>query len=664
MADLNGDGKLDIVTVNEDNDTVTVLLGNGDGTFGPAMSYPTGGTSASVAVANFNGDGKLDLAVGSVSTQTVGVLLGNGDGTFGPAQQFYSGRAAFVAAGDFNGDGKLDLVVANGEFNPSVAILIGNGDGTFQFPMVFATGGGSAEYVAVGDFNGDGKLDLATGNLSPDNVSILLGNGDGTFQPHVDYIAGTTPQSLVVADLNGDGRLDLAVGNYGSDSVSVLLGNGDGTFQSHVDFATGESPAWVAVGDFNSDGKIDLVTAGGYPSGLVSVLLGNGDGTFQTHMDFGAGRGVASVAVGDFDGDGRPDLVTSNENDYSVSVLLNSVTGGIPIASVSPASLIFGNQDVGSTSPPQTVTLSNTGAAPLSVSSIGASGDFAETNNCGSSVAAGGSCAINVTFTPTAIGTRTGTLTVTDNSNGVNGSQQMVSLTGTGINPGAMLTPTSLTFGRQVITTTSAAKKVTLTSSGTTNLSLTNIVASGDFAETNNCPASMATGTKCTLEVTFTPTATGTLTGAITITDNAANGPQSVALTGTGVEPVVLKPNSMKFNNVAEQTVSAAKVATLTNNQSTPLTISSIAASANFGESNNCGGSLAPLSSCTISVTFDPPSVGSFSGTLTVTDNAANSPQAISFVGNVGAADHAEQNVSGVWDVQSRQHQPGQVGDG
>ena len=207
--------------------------------------------------------------------------------------------------------------------------------------------------------------------------------------------------------------------------------------------------------------------------------------------------------------------------------------GSAPAASLSPTSLTFASQNVGSTSGAQAITLSNGGTAALAITSVAASGDYAQTNTCGSSVAAGANCTISVTFTPTAAGTRTGTISVTDNAAG---SPQTASLTGTGtaVGPSAALSPTSLTFAAQTIATTSPAQAITLSNSGTAALTITSIAASGDFAQTNNCGTSVAAGGSCSISVTFTPTAVGTRTGAITVTDNAPTSPQSASLTGTG----------------------------------------------------------------------------------------------------------------------------------
>ena len=229
-----------------------------------------------------------------------------------------------VAAGDFNGDGKADLAVANSD-DATVSVLLGNGDGSFQPHMDYAVGY-SPSFVATGDFNADGKLDVVVANRYDSTLSVLLGNGHGSFHSRMDYATGMYPYSVAVGDLNGDGRADLALAQGGT-VLGVLLGNGDGTFQAEVQYETGLYDLSVALGDFNNDGKADLATAneGG---NTTSVLLGNGDGTFQAHVDYATGRQPFSVAVGDFNGDGRTDLVVANSlMDNSVSVLLGNGDG-------------------------------------------------------------------------------------------------------------------------------------------------------------------------------------------------------------------------------------------------------------------------------------------------------------------------------------------------
>ena|SRR5271157_189108 len=356
VADLNGDGKLDLVVSNFISGSVGVLLGNGDGTFQPVTTYGTGGgwTPLSVAVGDLNGDGKPDLVVATGVipigfSSNISVFMGNGDGTFQPAVGYaIAADAASVAIADVNGDGKPDLLVANSGGIGTVGVLLGNGDGTFQPAVFYGSGGVYPSSVAVADVNGDGKLDLVVGNFfgrvgNRSTVGVLLGNGDGTFQTATIYDSGGNQlNSIAVADLNGDGKLDVVTGNCvragslacgyrgaaAEGVVGVLLGNGDGTFQPVVTYdSRGQSASSVAIADVDGDGKRDLVVTNLNCKGCdgsIGVLLGNGDGTFQQAISYATGHWPTFVAVGDVNADGRPDLLVANSNDGSVGVLLNN----------------------------------------------------------------------------------------------------------------------------------------------------------------------------------------------------------------------------------------------------------------------------------------------------------------------------------------------------
>ncbi len=401
VADVNHDGNPDLVVTawlcygcggSTQDGMVSVLLGNGDGTFQPAVVYDSGGQYAQgVAVADVNGDGKLDLIVANAGGESNGdgplaVLLGNGDGTFQPAVTYDPGAygADSVAVADLNGDGKPDLVVGNScgvICNSAVTVLLGNGDGTFQSAVHYGSVVGGAAAVAIADVNGDGKPDVLVAyswscTCETGSTGVLLGNGDGTLRPGPIH-PGAGGGSVAVADVNMDGKVDLIVtaacGNSascGNSTVGVLLGNGDGSFQNQVTYyAGGYQASSVAVADINGDGVPDLVVANGClvggsgcNDGPVGVLLGNGDGTFQQVIEFESGGAPQlSVAAADVNGDGKPDVIVlnsfgagSSNMGSTAGVLLNNT--GSPHVSTSTALTSSLNPSVYG----QTVTLSAT----------------------------------------------------------------------------------------------------------------------------------------------------------------------------------------------------------------------------------------------------------------------------------------------------------------
>jgi hypothetical protein len=364
VADFNGDGKLDLAIADSESNAVTVLLGNGAGGFTAASGspFPVGALPSTVAVGDFNGDGKPDLATANQLDNTVTVLLGNGAGGFTAASgsPFPVGSSPFfVAVGDFNGDGKPDLAITNHADN-NVTVLLGNGTGGFApapgspFPV-----GSEPLSVAVGDFNGDGKPDLATANYSDGSVTVLLGNGAGGFTaaPYSPLPAGNGPQSVAVGDFNGDGKPDLAISNVESDNVTVLLNitpgakllwQNDTTAQVTVHYYGGPqgnidlgwnwvnmagAPGWKLVGggDFDGDGVPDLVWMNTTTQQVTVNYYGGPEGTIYqgwSWLNEAGAPGWTVVAVADMDGNGVPDLIWQNNTTNQVAVNYYGGLGG------------------------------------------------------------------------------------------------------------------------------------------------------------------------------------------------------------------------------------------------------------------------------------------------------------------------------------------------
>jgi hypothetical protein len=324
-VDMNGDGRLDLVTADSGSGDISVYLGNGDGTFQAAQNYMGGTIVANLGVADFNGDGNPDVAFANGTA--VGVLVASGKGVFTTPQTYPAGTApTSVSFGDFNSDGITDLIATTlGNFD----VLLGNADGSYQAPVEHNSHGLNAWAGAVADFTGDGIQDFAVAHGSDQVMAIFGGNGDGTFTYLGNPDPGLFQNAIVAADMNGDGRMDLVIADQ--DGIGVLIGKGNGSFRSTLQY-TSASNLGVVVADVNRDGKLDVASTG---SG-IDVFMGNGDGTLRSPTHYGGTTTSYGIASGDFNKDGIPDLAITNTSSASVSVFLGKATGGFQPPKTTP----------------------------------------------------------------------------------------------------------------------------------------------------------------------------------------------------------------------------------------------------------------------------------------------------------------------------------------
>jgi FG-GAP-like repeat/Abnormal spindle-like microcephaly-assoc'd, ASPM-SPD-2-Hydin/FG-GAP repeat len=492
-VDLNGDGKADLVTANSGSPfgvitaNVSVLLSNGKDLFAARTDYKVGGATGNgaysgIATADLTGNGKPDLIVPITYSDEVSILLNKGKGTFAaPVNYQLPAEVLGVVAGDFNNDGKADIAVMNFGGTGSVSVLINSGTGTFS-PATSYPINGYGNGIAVGDFNKDGNLDIVATDTGG-TVSVLLGNGTGAFPSFATYPTGSSPIAVTVGDFNHDGWPDLAVANQLGQTVSILINkaDGSGTFLPKVDYTIPAGPISIATGSFRGNGTLDLVVATNSAFPGIEVLLGNNDGTFQTAVPYDTMNNAYAVTVGDFNKDGNLDLAVSIVNPGNNFAWVEVMPG-------------VGDGTFGAG-----VTLA-TGALPYGIVAADFNGDGGLDLATGNGTTAGDSGSATVLLNEPVIG----------------------------------LAPSSLTFAAQKVGTTSAAQVVTVDNPGVTPLKVTSIAISGDYSETNNCPAKLTAGKNCTINVTFSPTQTGTRTGTLSIKDSALTSVQKIALTGSG----------------------------------------------------------------------------------------------------------------------------------
>lgn len=475
-------------------DNGLLFTGDGKGNFQAGTPFVACLNFASgVVVGDFNRDGIPDFAVAgylnggtAAAVANVAVTYGDGTGTFPTLSTGCSAQTILaifngdpspaitaLGVGDFQGNGEQDIATV--QTNGAITIFLQDAGSAYPYPFaagpnyVTQTAGPSATGIAVGDFNGDGYADLAITNAGGNNVTILLGDGTGTnFTAAASPTTGSKPAAIAVGDFNGDGIDDLAVANSGDGTETILLGKGDGTFSALPAINAGNTPFAVAVGTFNGSGTADTAVVNQVPdstvAGTATLLLSQltQTATATATNISPLGTGTTHLADASYAGD---DIFAGS---ISATTSLAGA-GGTEVVTVAPSSLTFTALAVGSSSAAQAIAVTNSGSVAVSVTSIAAAGDFSETNNCGSSLAVGGNCAIAVVFTPTTSGTRSGTLSIADNATG---SPQTVALTGTGTSVSVVPGSTSLTINAAGGSATDA---ITISSaqgfSGTVNLS-------------------------------------------------------------------------------------------------------------------------------------------------------------------------------------------------
>ena len=641
-------GHLDLA-VATGNDTVSILLGNGTGSFPTHVQYAVPGNPYAIVHGDFTGSGVQDLATADQYSSQASVLLGNGDGTFQGHVEYATatgGAPVALATADVNGDGKLDLVVVNYKTN-NVSVLLGNGDGTFQTHVEYATGNGPMG-VAIGDLNGDGKLDLVVANSIDNTVSVLLGNGDGTFQTAVPYPTANTPTCVVLGNFTSSDTLDVAIATSGS-LVSVLLGNGNGTLQNKVNYSIGAGAVAIAAADLSSSGKLSLITANEVDN-TVSVLVGNGNGTFKSESVFPTNSAPVGLAIGDYNQDGILDIAAPANTGNTASVNLDS------LLTLSPTLNSFGTVTSGDPSAAKTITLKNNGTTAYTMGTIsnppvGSYGtDFTQTNTCpsaGATLAAGASCTFSNVFDPTLSEYANAQVQITSS----NGSMIAYQETGTGNVP-IMMNPRTITFtGYQLVGTTSKPKTTTFTNESGVPITFTSLVLTGvnqnQFSQTTTCPGllgnapgTLAPGASCTSNIYFVPTQSGGANVTAIYSGDFTVG-RAGTLVSAEATAVSVTPTKLTFPNTTVGDTSAPMTISFENAGSVALPISSVGWTGTepyFSETNTCQPSVPATTTCTFSVTFTPQTTGTFTATLSIGDSDPTGPQQITVTGTGIAA--------------------------
>lgn len=485
-----------------------------------------------------------------------------------------------------------------------------------------------AGVVGSGTDSGDGGAATAATFNGPWAVAV---DGAGNL-----YIGDSNNPYARVSAANVSGRIREV--NAKTGIITTVAGCACGT-QGAGDGAAATAATLGPIGGLAVDGAGNLYIADAFnakireviaSSGNIATLAGNGVDNYSTGTGVAAQTEIGEPMMPQMDAKGN--LYFVERNSHRILEVVNAA--GVPVAS--GASLTFTTQATGTTSAAQTVTFTNPGLAADAISAISASGDFSETNDCGTTLASGATCTVAVTFTPTAVGTRSGMLSLATN---LASGATSVTLSGTGAAPAtAGLLSSALSFGSQATGTSSGAQTITVSNGGGVPLSITSISVTGPFAQTNSCGSSVAAGASCSVSVTFSPTATGAASGALTINDSAAGSPQTVSLSGTGIAPgVAITPSQLAFGSVTVGTPSTALGVTIGNSGSGALAVSAVTASGDFSVAGSCA-TIPVNGSCSLAVIFTPTATGARTGTLTITDNASSGTQTVPLSGTGAAA--------------------------
>jgi hypothetical protein len=514
-------------------------------------------------------------------------------------------------------------------FTPSGALNYSTyfGGTTYTYIDALTVDSSDAVYV-TGNAPADGSFTVTNTsicNLSDANCGsafVAKLNSSGTEVIYSTFLGANngTQGSGIQVDPNGDAYVLAYFGsqNYALTNPIEVFNNAGGVLIDEID-PTGSTE-------------------------LFSTFLGGSNGTYPNGVAVDANSSI--YVTGSTGSDDFPVVQSAFQgtNGGNNDVFISKITqANAPAFTVYPSLLQFSTRTVGTASVAQTTTILNMGTAALNINSKTLIGDFGETDNCNSSVPAAGSCTLTINFTPTTPGSIFGTITFGDNAAG---SPHFINLVGDGSAPLASITPTSLTFASAAVSITSAAQTITISNAGDATLNISNIQISGDFAQTNNCPPALSFGSSCQLQITFTPAAGGALTGALTLTDDAPDSPQTISLSGSGfVTTATISAATLSFGNQNVSAASTPQVVTVTNTGGNVMNVSSVTTTGDFSQTNNCGALTASGGTCSINVTFTPTASGTRTGTLVINDNAQGNPHSLTLSG-VGIAGAASLSVS------------------